>query len=99
MRYHPPSGLVQIQQAVSVDYTMIHILQQRKIWENPILHGNPVQHLLKILRTINGNRQDFRGGILLFRQQRSQLTELTGAVGSPVPSIEDENDILRAPKL
>jgi hypothetical protein len=48
---------------------------------------------------LNGNRNDLDPLLYLLVEEFTQLTELTGAVGSPVASVEDKKYVLLAPEF
>ncbi len=83
-----------IEQTVPVDHLMPRVRQQWEVGDDAVFHGDPVDHLLEIIRAVHRQRENLRGALLLIVQEALQLPELLGAVGSPVAAVEHQHDIL-----
>lgn len=83
------SRVVGVEEPVPVDDLVIRVRKEGKPGGKPVLGRDLVHHPLQIFRTVHGKGENLGGLLLLFRQQRFQLHELLGAVGSPVTPVED----------
>jgi len=94
MRQAPPR---RVQQAIKIDDLMPWIRQERELREALVLLRNPINHFLKVWFGIDRDRQDLYVPLLLGIQEVLQLSKLSGAIWSPMSSIEDKNNILPPP--
>ena len=81
-----------VENPIPVDDGVVRVGQYLVLDEHAIVRSDPVDHHLLFLTFVYGHGKEFGVLPLLRRQEVSQLPELTGAVGSPVPSIELEDN-------
>ena len=85
----PPSGVGIVEEAVAVDDRVVRICKEGEAGNHTIVLGDTIHHALEIFRAIYRQGDNLGALFLLLRQQRFQLHELLGAVGSPVTPVED----------
>ena len=98
MREGAARGRVGVEKTVTVDYLVTGVGQHDYVQVGPAVFLNAVDHHLETFAIVHGHSDDLGFFLQVTGQEGSQLTELTGAVGSPVPAIEDQNDVFPSPE-